>query len=224
MKKFIFTFLAVFLLTVSSNLSVNASSVTVEQKTIEEGTMKFYMPIVKYENKDISDKINAFIIDKNQKIIDEFKEFSSENSIPAERTQLYLNHSVKYNKYDLFSLAVYGFQYTGGAHGITWKNSITINLKTGQEYTLSDLFKKSSDYEKVLNNAIKAQIKERQWEDGVTFTGINADTSFYVTEEVLVIYYQPYEIAPYVFGMLEFYIPIRDLTDIFDDTITIGYL
>lgn len=81
-----------------------------------------------------------------------------------------------------------GYSYTGGAHGSSWRNSITVNTDTGKIYKLSDLFIKESNYQEVLNEKIEKQIDETpSLRQGIQFSGVNEDTQFYVSKELLVI-------------------------------------
>ncbi len=103
----------------------------------------------------------------------------------------------------------------GAAHGMPVDDYFSIDLNTGKFYKLSDLFKPGSSYANKINNLIKADIKannSQYFPDA--FTGITADQSFHVTKDSLVIYFSPYEIAPYAAGYPSFNISWKDLMDV----------
>ncbi|MBU5483581.1 DUF4163 domain-containing protein [Clostridium sp. MSJ-11] len=109
----------------------------------------------------------------------------------------------------LLSLTVLYYQYTGGAHGNYTVTPYNIDLTTGKELYLKDIFKNGVDYKKVINTEINKQIKEKNKENYpiAGFDGIKEDQNFYIEKDRLVIYFQPYEIAPYALGVVKFEIP-----------------
>ncbi len=117
---------------------------------------------------------------------------------------------------DRLSLYVDYYQYTGGAHGLTERRAYNIDLKTGKELTLKDLFPEGSNYREEINQFIEKQINahpENYFTDPEMggFTGIAEDQSFYLEDDYLVIYFGLYEIAPYASGIPEFRIPLNQL-------------
>lgn len=89
----------------------------------------------------------------------------------------------------------------------------------GEFYELEDLFKKNSNYVEVLSQIIRERIiKEGKdlyvWLD--SYQGIRPNHSFFITEGVLHIYFEPYEIAPYAVGFPTFDIPFEDIINIID--------
>jgi predicted secreted protein len=115
---------------------------------------------------------------------------------------------------ELLSLYVDDYQYTGGAHGMTFRRAYNIELTTGEDLALADLFASGYDYQSVINQAISQQIAENP--DGyftgeMGFQGIAADQNYYLQDDCLVVYFSLYEIAPYAFGIPEFKIPLSQL-------------
>ncbi|MEK8129306.1 WG repeat-containing protein [Paenibacillus filicis] len=115
----------------------------------------------------------------------------------------------------LLSLKLEGYNYPfGAAHGMPTRIYAHVDLTTGAFYALKDLFKPGSDYVKVLSDIIGRQIKEDPQYDYVfpdTYKGIAPDQPFYVTEDALHIYFNPYDIAPYVAGFVTFRIPFKEI-------------
>ncbi len=169
------------------------------------------------KNKTIEHKINALVQDPIKKAIQEYEAAYHADKIRAKERKycLYVSYAVKFNKNELFSMTTNTYQYTGGAHGNSWQNSVTADLKTGNLYTLKDLFKQDVDYKAELNKIIK----QKKIDPNIDFKGVDEKTQFYITEEALVIYYQQYEIAAYVYGMPTFVIPCEQIKDLFTEEV-----
>lgn len=119
---------------------------------------------------------------------------------------------------NLLVLELSGYDYPlGAAHGMPVRNYVHLNVQNGRFYELKDLFKKDSDYVKRLSDIIRRQIEEHGEEMGVwldSYTGIRPDQPFYVTQDALMLYFLPYEIASYVAGFPTFRIPYGEIGDI----------
>lgn len=104
------------------------------------------------------------------------------------------------------------YEFLGGAHGMTTKTSYTVDKKKESLLTLEDLFTKGYDYKTIINSQIKEQISKKPqdyFDSGSEFKGISEKQNFYIEDDNLVIYYQLYELAPYVFGFPQFKIPLK---------------
>ncbi len=134
--------------------------------------------------------------------------------MPYEAQMLY---RITYNESCTVSLTFDDYQYTGGAHGSTYRTSDTWNLSKGTRMTLSDFFPEGTDYEAYIYKKIDAQVAEMIAAGDDIFFGEpeklvrdNFDAEqFYLTREGIVIYYQLYSIAPYASGIVEFMIPFE---------------
>ena len=73
-----------------------------------------------------------------------------------------------------------------------------------------------SDYVKVISRLVKEQIEQRDIQLLNEFTEIRQDQDFYIADKTLVIYFQLYEITPYVVGFPMFPISVFDLAEIID--------
>ncbi len=118
----------------------------------------------------------------------------------------YFDYRVAYNQNGFLSLVFQDYQYAGGAHGTTVQTSFTIPLKTGQPMALKDLFTTGADYQAIVNNGVKTQLNERDLTAALfePFSGIGENRSFYLSNDGVVVYFQQYEILPYVAGIQEF--------------------
>lgn len=122
---------------------------------------------------------------------------------------------VKTNERGVFSISLYNYAYTGGAHGLTLQTSRTYDTDTGRAYALGDLFKPGSPYLERLTELVREQIRRRDipvFEN--TQVTVTPDTDFYIADRALVLYWPLYAITPYVYGFPYFPIPVFDLSDI----------
>lgn len=131
-------------------------------------------------------------------------------------------YEIKTNERGILSLVLNNYAYSGGAHGITIMKSLTFDLETGKLYSLGDLFKSGSDYITVLSDIIKVQIKERDIPLIVDFDKIRPDQDYYIADKALVIYFQLYELAPYVYGFPQFPISVYEIQDIIKEDGPLG--
>ncbi|RXZ77839.1 DUF3298 domain-containing protein [Paenibacillaceae bacterium] len=156
-----------------------------------------------------------------RKVNDELKKLSLVKPIP-ENTKLDYSYtgdfSVTFFQKDLLVLELNGYNYPfGAAHGMPTKIYTHINLTDGTMYTLQDLFKPGSNYVAELSAIVGRQIKDDPQYNYVfpdTYKGIRKDQPFFVTEQALHLYFDPYDIAPYVAGFPTFTIPFAEIMNL----------
>lgn len=126
-----------------------------------------------------------------------------------------VEYSVRYNKDNILSIIALYYQYTGGAHGTTNQVCYNIDLSTGKNLLVSDLFSQGFNYKEVLVNEVLAGIEEEQiiyFDDAKqTVQDMNENVRYYIEDGHIVIYYSQYEIAPFASGIPEFKIPFSKL-------------
>lgn len=157
---------------------------------------------------DLQDKLKAEI--------DSYVKYNQENGFPIRPYELMTKYQECYQNTALLSLYVDYYQFTGGAHGATDRRPYNIDLKTGQDVALKDLFQSGYDYKTVINSKINEQIAAQPdiyFSGDMGFKGITDDQRYYIQDGFLVVYFSQYEIAPYASGIPEFKIPLTDLKD-----------
>ncbi|AQS08273.1 anti-sigma-V factor RsiV [Clostridium saccharobutylicum] len=125
--------------------------------------------------------------------------------------EVYSTYNITSDKNSFVSFYDDYYEYLGGAHGLTTRTSYTIDKNKEELLNLKDLFASGYNYADIINNEIREQIKKNPqdyFDSGSEFKGIGENQSFYIDDDNLVIYYQLYEIAPYVKGIPEFKIPL----------------
>lgn len=110
-----------------------------------------------------------------------------------------------------------GYEYSGGAHGMPYWIPHTFDLHTGEELSLS--FFVANDEETFKDIVTEQFIRmydvdpEWYWDNAIETVreSVDFDSPFYLKEEGLVVYFGPYELAPYVAGFVEIVVPYDDL-------------
>lgn len=127
-------------------------------------------------------------------------------------------YEIKNNQRNILSLTLANYTYhEQAAHGMTYLSSLTFDLTSGQKYTLNQLFKPESHYIARLSSLILKQISERNIPLLTDFVKIRPDQDFYIADKTLVIFFQLYEITPYVYGFPMFPVSVYELEDIIDE-------
>lgn len=201
-----------------------AGNVIWQQNTLIPINDKYSIKEIKYKpNRDYLVYYPEIIGIAQAKLNEELKKLSKVQKID-DNVKLDYNYfgdfAVDFLKRNLLQLRLDGYQYYfGAAHGMPSKIYVPADLVSGRIYALKDLFKKDSDYVKVLSDIIGEQIKNNEEYSYVfpdSYKGIKPDQPFYVKEDALFIYFYPYEIAPYAAGFPTFKIYYSEIKDIID--------
>lgn len=180
----------------------------------------FYPQVAGLSNQELERLINHSIIGQTQQLINE-----QIGNMPTTVQEMIGLYEIKNNQRNVLSLSLSNYTYHyQAAHGMTYIKSLTFDLEKGKKCELHELFKPGSDYVERLSGLINQQIKQRDVPLLGEFTGIRPDQDFYIADKTLVIYFQLYEITPYVFGFPMFPISVYDLQDIIVEDGPLGRL
>lgn len=164
-------------------------------------------------NQQIMDKVDQAKQDMAKNVQD-YEEYVKSTGRPLIPLELYVSYS-QVTTGSVLSLAVETYEFTGGAHGMAWKDYYNIDTQNDRLLTLQDLFKADVDYKSIINQEINRQIQlSRQNGDNIYFEGdmgfksISDNQNFYIDGNNLVVCFGQYEIAPYAAGMPEIKIPL----------------
>lgn len=137
------------------------------------------------------------------------------NSFPITVYELIYDFTISYNENYILSLYSNEYEFTGGAHGNTTRNSQNWNIKLGNMFSLDYIFKNDSSYLlyilREINQQIRIQIDNgtNQYFDNYcrfVLDKFNLN-QFYLTPNDIVIFFQQCDIAPYSSGIPTFFIP-----------------
>ena len=182
----------------------------------EFSSMIFYEPVQNvndfYKNKatEYEKRCNTELF--NQAVDLYRTQLDIRTSIP--KFEAILTYTITYLSGCIISLYSETYEFTGGAHGITVRDSQTWNLRNNGQMELKQLFGCSLDPKTYSLIKIREQIKldtSLYFEDfaSLIIKYFNP-ANFFCTYTDIVIYYQLYDIAPYVAGFREFNIPYND--------------
>ncbi len=150
----------------------------------------------------------------NDEIYSLMLDVASELRRPDLVTYITGSYELKANERDFLSLILVQLGDFGGAHPMTIIKALNIDVSTGKVYQLEDLFKPNSDYIEKITKIVKEQIKERGIMLINEFESISPHQDYYIVDNNLIIFFQLYDITPYVAGFPYFPIPVYELEDI----------
>lgn len=178
----------------------------------------FYPKVMQMTNQQLQRLINTAIVYETQKLINE-----QVGNMPTTVKEMLGFYEIKNNQRQVLSLTFSNYTYHDQtAHGMTYFRSLTFDLKKGKQCQLRDLFKPEVDYMKKLSEIIKMQMKQRDIPLLHEFNTIKPNQDFYIADKTLVIYFQLYEITPYVFGFPMFPISVYDIQELIDENGPLG--
>ena len=101
--------------------------------------------------------------------------------------------------------------YEGGAHGYNEDIALNFDTKTGKRITESDLF--ISGYQEKLEQKILACM-DKEFREMLFSDQAEPNGNFMLTDKGIYYYFSPYEIGPYVAGVISSFIPWNELTEL----------
>lgn len=134
---------------------------------------------------------------------------------------LYMSNDIHYQNDHFISYSVTVYEYTGGAHGGTSMINTTVDLESMLTLTEEDIF--VPNFQHRLADIIVSQLMKEhnltQREELIEIGFFNVDeiypnNNFRLDEEGLYYTFNQYEIAPYVMGIIDVFIPYEELLEI----------
>lgn len=231
MKKFISILLLFTIIVSVSTYATADQTFTVKNSVIKdnEELLSINVATPYFEGFQSADEINqlirSLIVDsigdarlnkKNNKQL--YEELVKKGEKPATlNTTLdtYYDYSTNRN---ILSIYLHTYYYSGGAHPTNWVNSFSINTSTGEIYSFKDLFLENVNVTSVFEDKILAKIEENpeSYFEGYkkTIKDKNGNFNFYFNGDELVIYFDLYELVPYVYGITYFKFKANDIKDL----------
>ncbi len=132
-----------------------------------------------------------------------------------------VGYNVEWATENVVSISFLVSEFTGGAHGNYYTDTLNFDLKTGKEIKMSDLFQPGSKYLKKLSDYSIADLKTRLGEMSddewiKTGAGEKAENfgSWNLTKKGLMINFDPYQVAAYAAGPQTVIIPYAELSGV----------
>ncbi|MGQ9643919.1 MAG: DUF3298 and DUF4163 domain-containing protein [Ignavibacterium sp.] len=217
MKSLKFLFVLFF---ITATVYAETDSLTIIKKEFFKSTedtsayVKISYPQINgLNNSEIQKKINSFLESEFMQAKTWYDEFTSDTDYTSEFPPDWVfsfeaDYRVEYNSKDFISIVMDYFEFTGGAHGNYYSVGYNIRTSDGAVLTLDDILKPNSLQalsefcaEEILNMFNANSLNEAGlFEDELV---ISEDQDFFVTQNSLVIQFDPYEIGPYAMGSIE---------------------
>lgn len=206
-----------------------------------ESTYKKPIILPSYNHKlesHIVEKLNAQLADGAKDVLElqkqlqylakqDFKAYSQEKEqFNAEYAKMY---SVEFIDSHIVSLQKFSYVYEGGAHGVHSTTMESYSLQNGERLSskLEDLFlldeKNKNTLLQMLTQKLETpEYKEKLFEETLPLKEL--PQTFFVTSPGIKFVWHIYEIAPYVYGDIEFHIPYKDLKSFVNPSSPYAYL
>lgn len=153
--------------------------------------------------------------------LEDYKELQGEDLPFSMPWSLETEGQVLFQNDKLVSVQLYQYSYTGGAHPNTFSTIWMFNKANSEPLQWEDLGVKTDTLEVIAEKAFRmaAEIPVgKSLEEAGFFEGeeFSLPQNYGLVEAGLLLYYNTYEIAPYVFGPTEVIIPWSDLKVVFE--------
>lgn len=216
-KVILLTISLIFMSTYPQSVLINNKESNVENIIIVDKSIRYKDKFISVDveipqilglgNEKNQNDINNEIVDFTNNWIAEAKANSKqlEPRLPYELTSRF--YSFVSDEY--ISTYIDYYQFSGGAHGETTRNAYNIRIKDSKKIALKDLYEEGVDYKEEINKVIWAEINKNPdmyFIGTLGFNGIKENQGFYLKKGFIVVFFQQYEIAPYVAGIPEFLI------------------
>jgi len=209
-----------------------SKTITALEKVIEEENSEKNYEISAFypEINGLADEEKQLVINEIEKLIiddiDSFK-YSIDDWDIGEFPELEDIKSIMGTSYgislmtdDVISIMFYVYEYySGAAHGLERTQAFNFDIGSGDYIMLGDLFEPGFNYLDFLSCYCVEELKEGPVEtwDNIEESGAgpseNSFKSFVLTEDSIVIFFDPYIVACYAAGIVEVEIPYSEFRD-----------
>lgn len=171
------------------------------------------------ENLDVTDMAESSIDDakSNAESTDPYDEYSPMDLYPYTYSYSFLG--ISYNDSRYVCLTTSDYEYWGGAHGLGWEYSYTLDMQDGRILSLSDVIGQTQEefVELVCNHVtdldegeLFSDYEETAGQIRESYT--DNDFNWFLTPEGVAVRFRSYEIAPYASGYPVIVVPYSELT------------
>lgn len=163
---------------------------------------------------NLNNTINTSVYTFKQGLLDEEKQINDSNpdgSKTKVNYKVYSNYDITFNKNQVASIVLYLSAYEGNNPQYNDLYNYNIDLLTGNELLIKDIFRPDVNYLKLITDFVNLQIsKNPTYFYPNTVVDIPDDQSFYLTDKGIVIYFGLDEISPAEGGIPKFLMAFED--------------
>lgn len=182
--------------------------------------IRYPLELIEYEI--VAETIDAFVIEQKE-IFLQYVNVPSAEMLPMSYAPwtLTMNYETTSHSDDILSIIYTISEYTGGAHPNSYYRTFTFNLAENTVITLEDLFVEGANPLEAIAPLVVADLTEQMgefadaaWIESGTGENMENYRNFALTEDALIFYFPPYQVAAYAAGAFEVQIPLSELSDI----------
>lgn len=188
------------------------------QTAVEQATEKWLKGL--FPNQSTSSQTIAELSETDMDaFIKRIQRETTPDQLTARIFELYvMPDSIRYQNAKLLSLCYRYYTYQGGAHGMQGAHCINFDKKTAEEITYDHLVSREADLLAVAETNFREQrnlAKDEPFDGKYFFENgkFVLSKDFVFAETGLYFFYQPYEIAPYAAGVIELFLPYKDIRE-----------
>ncbi|SDX94987.1 DUF3298 and DUF4163 domain-containing protein [Hymenobacter psychrophilus] len=138
-----------------------------------------------------------------------------------------VNTYVLWNEGDLLSMGFFGYDYSGGAHGIYGTYVQSYDTRTGKSLRYDDIFQASAKakLEKLLGQYARPSLglgANEPLSKTLSVKTLPVTRNVYLTSGGAVFVYLPYEIAAYVYGQISVFVPFSAMNGLLKPGLPVG--
>lgn len=188
----------------------------IEYPEISSSYYKLGTRIFNQYNKTKAVKLENYIITQLFKEAIQVYEYNVSHGYPIMVFEVIQEYNITYNNDFTISLYTDNYEFTGGAHGNTIRNSQNWDLRLGKSIPLAYFFPNNPyyliDILKNINGQIQTQLQSNPGQYFDNYCELVLDSfrleNYYITSDSIAIFFQQYDIAPYSSGIPVFYLPL----------------
>ncbi|RFP63442.1 DUF3298 domain-containing protein [Hymenobacter lapidiphilus] len=138
-----------------------------------------------------------------------------------------VNTYVLWNEGDLLSMGFFGYDYSGGAHGLYGTYVQSFDTRTGKSLRYDDIFLASAKpkLEKLLGQYVRPSLgvdASAPLTKTLLVKTLPVTRNVYLTSGGAVFVYLPYEIAAYVYGQISVFVPFSAMDGLLKPGLPVG--
>ena len=156
----------------------------------ENLTIKFRVPSIHYEDKEVEKKMNSYIKKNIKEYVNVQRQINKMNKY-SEKHVINIAYSVVFEDENMINIIIERNTTWGQKNYKLEKDSYVFSLKTGERIYLDEFLKGNDDYSMVITETIQNVITDNH----PLYNNLNIDknTNYYIEDRYINIYFNPYK-------------------------------
>ena len=156
----------------------------------ENLTIKFRVPSIHYEDKEVEKKMNSYIKKNIKEYVNVQRQINKMNKY-SEKHVINIAYSVVFEDENMINIIIERNTTWGQKNYKLEKDSYVFSLKTGERIYLDEFLKGNDDYSMVITETIQNGITDKH----PLYNNLNIDknTNYYIEDRYINIYFNPYK-------------------------------